>query len=78
MKWWWFLERILVFVFVFIFVDKKLGVLDVLEFVVKFIFIFVSLLSYKFNIIWVMIRFVEVLLFCYFERIINYKIVYEN
>lgn len=39
------------FVFVFIFVEKKLGVLDVLEFVVKFIFIFVSLFSYKFNII---------------------------
>lgn len=38
MKWWWFLKRIFFCVFVFIFVEKKLGILNVLEFVVKIYF----------------------------------------
>lgn len=78
MKWWWSLERILAFVFVFISADKKSGVLDVSELAVKLIFILVSSLSHKSNTTWAMIRLVEVLLLCYFERIINYKTVYEN
>lgn len=78
MKWWWSLERILAFVFAFISADKKSGVLDVSELAVKLIFILVSSLSHKSNTTWAMIRLVEVLLLCYFERIINYKTVYEN
>lgn len=48
------------------------------ELAVKLIFILVSSLSDKSNTTWAMIRLVEVLLLCYFERIINYKTVYEN